>query len=59
MLVRAFLVLLCLALAGCALRPDHVTIFCERDEADLSGTPRRQHTATTKTGISATYDLAR
>ncbi len=49
-------VLLC---TGCtAVRPNHVTVFCERDEAETDGRTR-QRTTTVKTGVSATYDLPR
>ena len=57
---RAFLAgLTLLAFSGCAaVRPNHVTVFCERDDAE-SDARARQRTTTVKTGVSATYDLPR
>lgn len=43
--------------AGCALKPDHVTLYAEHSEAETSGGPRRTRTETNKAGVSATYDL--
>ena len=49
------LALLC---AGCATaRPAHLTIFCERDEAEATSAGSRQRTTTDKTGASLTFEL--
>ena len=62
MTIRAFLAWLLLSpvtlfCEGCAaVRPNHVTVFCERDDADTGGR-LRQGTTTIKAGVSATYDF--
>ena len=53
-----FPVLLCCGCAGTDLRPAHLTILCERDEAEADGARgSRQRTVTTKTGATLTWDL--
>ena len=52
----AALALLCAGCATAELRPAHVTILCERDDAEADG-HNRQRTLTTKTGASLTWDL--
>ena len=47
---------LCVGCAG--IRPDHVALFCEHDEAETSG-HNPQRTSTNKVGGTATYDLPR
>lgn len=57
-LAFAVIVTFALLVSGCAIRPDHVTVFAERDVAETEG-ERRQSTVTNKTGVSATWDLSR